>query len=570
MAKKLDWVREEASGRLIYRRAYPENLRPYLPKSGQRELKVPLGARSGMTDAAWRAYSAAKRKFDRDVQRARAARELEEKQTAGIADRLTPDMIAHLVADWKAELLSIDDEVRWLPRTRERKQQARSVIKAEAEADLAVALELRALGDLGAIAERSADIAIEHAGHQGVAIDRQAPEFHAYLRALNDAEVEALRIILRRLDGDDVPTPQAPARPSPAPIKTSSRDVAALIVAYRAAKWDGWSQSSRTAVAPVFRLLTDTIAERDVRSITREDARGLMDLVRQLPAGLGRKAELKDLSVPAAIDKGRQLGLPTISPGTINVGYLAHMSALFGWAEKEEWADKNPFKGLTVHDPVEARDKRDPFSIEQLVTLFSAAPWSHPLPHADKRPGRFWVPLIALFTGMRLGEIAGLRLMDVEDRAGVSVFNIRPYEGRSLKNPESRREVPVHSALVRLGFLDFVEARRKVAKPHEIIFPDAKPNVRSQWGAKLSEWFVAHVRRGGLEGTKLGFHSFRHSFEDRLREVKLHGTPIGLRLAGRKVKGSEGDYGDGFSITDRVEALELVTYADVGLSHLYR
>ncbi|MEH3122143.1 MAG: hypothetical protein PGN16_09215 [Sphingomonas phyllosphaerae] len=167
-----------------------------------------------------------------------------------------------------------------------------------------------------------------------------------------------------------------------------------------------------------------------------------MDLVRQLPAGMGRKAELKDLSAPAAIEKGRQLGLSTISPGTINVGYLAHMSALFGWAEKEDWADKNPFKGLAVHDPVEARDKRDPFSMDQLATLFSAAPWSRPLPHDDKRPGRFWVPLIALFTGMRLGEIAGLRLMDVEDRNGVSVFNIRPYEGRSLKNPESRGTEP--------------------------------------------------------------------------------------------------------------------------------
>ncbi|WP_196802125.1 site-specific integrase [Sphingomonas phyllosphaerae] len=568
MAKKLDWVREEASGRLIYRRTYPENLRPYLPKAGQRELKVPLGVRSGMTDEAWRAYSAAKRKFDRDVQRARAARELEEKQTAGVADRLTADMIAHLVADWKAELLSIDDEVRWLPRTRERKQQARAVIKAEAEADLALALELRALGDLDAIAERSGDIAIEHAGHQGVAIDKQAPEFHAYLRALNDAEVEALRIILRRLDGEDVPTPQAPARPSPAPIKTTSRDVAALIVAYKAAKWDGWSQSSRTAVAPVFRLLTDTIADREIGSITREDARGLMDLVRQLPAGLGRKAELKDLSVPAAIEKGRQLGLSTISPGTVNLGYLAHMSALFGWAEKEEWADKNPFKGLAVHDPVEDRDKRDPFSMDQLATLFSAAPWDRPLPHNDKRPGRFWVPLIALFTGMRLGEIAGLRLMDIGDHDGVSVFNVRPYEGRSLKNSESRREVPVHSALVQLGFLSFIEARRKDAQPDALTFPDAKANVRRQWGAKLSEWFVAHLRRKGLEGTKLGFHSFRHNFEDRLRAAKLHGTPIGLRLAGRKDSGSEGNYGDGFTVRDRVEALELVTYKAIELNHL--
>jgi hypothetical protein len=70
MGKSLDWVREEPTGRLIFRRAYPEAVRPFLVKPGQRELKVPLGARRIMTMAAMRTYEAAKRRFDEDVERA--------------------------------------------------------------------------------------------------------------------------------------------------------------------------------------------------------------------------------------------------------------------------------------------------------------------------------------------------------------------------------------------------------------------------------------------------------------------------------------------------------------------
>lgn len=570
MAKLPDWVRKEATGRLIFRRVYPETLRPFLAKPGQRELKVPLGAKHVLSVEAYRVYDAAKRRYDLEVRQARALQSVEEKQVAGVVDRLEPEMIAHLVGDWKESQLTVDDEARWTPRTRERKLQARTALREIVTHDLEEAKGLKALGDTESILDLWGWAAIEHAGLHGLNVDAETPGFMPYLYAFHDTQIEVWEAILRRTDGEAVPTPPAPPRPAPAPSRPAARTVAALIEAYRDAKWDGWSQSSRTAVAPVFRVLSDTIADRDVRSITREDARSLMDLVRQLPAGLGRKKELKDLTVPAAVEKGRQLGLPTIAPGTVNVAYLAHMSGLFGWALKEEWADRNPFKGLAVHDPVADRDKRDPLSMDQLATLFSTAPWDRPLPHDDKRPGRYWVPLVALFSGMRLGEIAGVRLMDIEDRDGVPVFNIRPYEGRTLKNEESRRDVPIHSGLMRLGFLSFIEARRKVAKPDALAFPDAKANVRQQWGAKLSEWFVSHLRGLGFEGTKLGFHSFRHNFEDRLRAAKLHGSPIGRRLAGRKVPGSEDSYGDGFTVHERVEALELVTYTAVELDHLIR
>ena len=215
---------------------------------------------------------------------------------------------------------------------------------------------------------------------------------------------------------------------------------------------------------------------------------------------MGRNAELKDLPVPEAVERGRELGLPTIGPKTVNGSYMAHISSAFGWAENEEWIGKNPFKGLAAADPVSARDKRDPFTVPQLNTLFSSEPWARLIDVKAAKPGRLWVPLIALFSGMRLGEIAGLRVKDMEEIGGLLCFRVRPYEARTLKNEESRRDIPVHSSLLRLGFAKFVQDRRNVAASSEdLLFPDGKANVRGQSGAKLGEWFVGLLKQRKLK-----------------------------------------------------------------------
>lgn len=77
--KTLDWVREEANGRLIFRRRYPEKLKPFPAKQGTNEFKVPLGSNAYMTAAAFERYEQAKRRFDRDVRVARATQRLREK-----------------------------------------------------------------------------------------------------------------------------------------------------------------------------------------------------------------------------------------------------------------------------------------------------------------------------------------------------------------------------------------------------------------------------------------------------------------------------------------------------------
>jgi integrase len=306
----------------------------------------------------------------------------------------------------------------------------------------------------------------------------------------------------------------------------------------------------------------------------RAAAREIFELVKALPAGLGKHKDLKDLPIPEAVERGRALGLPTIGPKTVNASYMGHIAAAFAWAEAEQWIRSNPFKKLAAADPVAEQDKRDAFTVPQLNQLFTSGPWAAPQDPGATRPGRYWLPLIALFTGMRLAEIGGLRVMDAAQMDGVLAMRVRPHAKRSIKNSESRRDVPVPSALMGLGFAAFVKHRRAGAKPEDLLFPDVTTNANGKVGAKLGEWFAGHLKAEGITGTKLGMHSFRHAFEDRLKAAGVSGSSEAQAVSGRSIRGSQSIYGragaagGGFPLASLLAVLECVTYPDLDLRHL--
>jgi len=61
---------------------------------------------------------------------------------------------------------------------------------------------------------------------------------------------------------------------------------------------------------------------------------------------------------------------------------------------------------------------------------------------------------MALFTGVRLEEFAQLMVRDVKSADGIDYLEVTDQgDGQKLKNHDSRRPVPVHPELLRLGLL---------------------------------------------------------------------------------------------------------------------
>lgn len=404
----------------------------------------------------------------------------------------------------------------------------------------------------------------------GFQLEWKSAAFKKLLRLLLRGQRE-LRVLERaRVLGDYGTKPsdpffqQAYSNAEQAPNRTMKD----LIEAHRADKVLSLTSSTQSAYLPVWRVMNDILGERrDLSTIKREDGRQLFQAVQRLPRGLGKLKALAGLSVSDAIKQGEKLGLPTIAPKTINGSYMGYLSSIFGWAVREQWMATNPVEGLNVKDFVAEADKRDPFTIEQLQKIFSVAPWSPREEWPRGKPLHFWGPLIALFLGMRRGEIAQLDVSDVTKADEWDVILVRHGGRKRLKTDAARRVIPVHPELLRLGFLRYVDERRKSGEAK--LFPGEVENSRGQWGDGLSDWFIRLIANQDITGTKLGMHSFRHNWQDRLREAGLHGTAIGQELAGRSKGGdASNNYGSGSSTKSLAQAVAKINYPELDLSHL--
>jgi integrase len=406
---------------------------------------------------------------------------------------------------------------------------------------------------------------------EGVEADTRSPAYRTLLQLLVRANKELAAIDLARLKGDFGYKPSDPmmlaALDAPA---TRQHTVADLIREYQASKEQKrrWSQSTITAHKPVYRLLRETFGDtRELRTIAREDGRHLFNMIVGMPMNLGKKKELEGLTVPQAVEKARALGLPTIGPKTINGSYVTFVKAMFKWAVTEGWMGRNPLDGdFRVADDVAEHEKRDAFQPQQLKVLFSASPWDGSYDRMGPKAGKFWIPLLCLFHGLRLGEAAGMHVEDITEREGYPVFHLRAFDGRSSKTKGSRGLLPIHPELIRIGFLGYVEQRRRAKAVG--LFPDVSTSKNGKVGAKTGEWFARLVREHGLVGTKLTMHSFRHSFEDRLREDEVP-ERTALALSRRTERGSRGVYGDGLSVASRARWMATLAYPELDLTHLH-
>ncbi|WP_394664577.1 DUF6538 domain-containing protein [uncultured Sphingomonas sp.] len=197
-------------------------------------------------------------------------------------------------------------------------------------------------------------------------------------------------------------------------------------------------------------------ADIPITSITRERCREFVSFLLKVPRHAHKR--FPGLSLTQIVDATKgDPAVERINAAHVN-GYLNKFAGAMNWAEQEGLISRNPAKGLRIPDPVRKRDKRRPFSTEQLQRIFSAPiftgceddeqGYARPGPNQPRR-ARFWIPLIALTSGMRLNEICQLDTADVLLRDGVPCLHIREGVGgendfKRLKTAASERIIPIH------------------------------------------------------------------------------------------------------------------------------
>lgn len=297
-------------------------------------------------------------------------------------------------------------------------------------------------------------------------------------------------------------------------------------------------------------------ANRAVESITPLEVAEYRDTMRKLPPKWMSNKLLRGLDMRAAAVKARELGMPQTTFTNVN-RHLSTISPLYKWLLRQpRWAGlRNPTDGL-FYDDVKGKNPRPPFSTEQLnamlksplFTGFQADGKEHLKGNCHADDWRYWVPIVCLFTGARLGEIAQLRTEDVRKERGVWFIHIRHDEstGQTTKSGKSRA-APIHSKLIELGFLDFHKRQLKRAGESEnhAMFPELEKNSRGQISGDVGRWWRDYLEEIGVKNGRDGFgsHSFRHTMADLLRtEVELLDDEIEVTL-GHNQKTTTSGYG---------------------------
>ena len=420
------------------------------------------------------------------------------------------------------------------------------------------------------------DEAEEVLGWQNIDLKLAAdsPSWRKVVRALQAATIKASRAKQQRNAGEVVETPIIPAS-----NEVPSGDTPLLSVAL--AEWI--AEKRRTTwvakTADDHRIWTDRFlvicGDRPIETYRKSDAREFKEALMAIPANWTNNADLRDLRFDAAARRAKELELPPMSISNINK-VIGFVGAFWNWAKANyDDVNGNLFEGMKLARSSRARDERNPFSAEELLAIFqsplftgchSSRAWRTPGTFIPRDSGLYWVPLIALYTGARAGEIIQLRTEDVALQDEILRFELTDEgEEQNLKTATSRRLIPVHPALKELGFNDFLERCRK--RKQERLFPEMSKGKDGYYSSSYSRQFRRLLEATGIKHSKISFHSFCHSFEDACRNSGIP-TDIMNALQGHAEHGMAARYGSGHSLQRLSEELGKLNYEKLDISHL--
>ncbi len=366
-------------------------------------------------------------------------------------------------------------------------------------------------------------------------------------QAETDAD-EARRALVRAVNAGSVSI--APEKPKGNDLSPDSRKPFTEFVEdyYAEMKIGG---TTRTNKATSFRQFASVAGKKAISEIDRND---MIEFHGQIRKGAGRH--------------GRSISYKTINKK------LSDIRTFLKWCkENYNLIATNPAESFTPEVSQEERDegeeRRRSFTATELYAIFHSPLFSrckslnrvHSPGTVQCRDHRFWLPLVALFSGLRLGELKQLEFEDIvtfHGREALWVHRVSAHgHKKRVKNRASLRKVPIHPFLFQVGFSDYVKARKKESMDGRIF-----PMFRCS--RLFNETLLQEVLHIKEPDTCL--HSLRHNFKDALRNATSD-LEARDRLCGHAVPGMSAVYGEKFVSAEQAAAIDKVEFP-VDLKHL--
>lgn len=510
------------TGVYYIRRAVPEDIREAF---GKAEYKRSLATKD--PQEAKKLFPAALHESEAEFARARESR--------AVVDVLDDDQIRQAGEAWAAHILGEDDEVRLEgldDRAYAKMQETFDIVLPALKAGLA-----RGTVDNGTAYEFD-DFLRSH----GYNVPTNTENYRCVHLGMLRAWVRALEQQQQRHKGEPIETPKAPDIGPRRLLAIGKSDPAKLSGAF-----EGWKKERRPSIKAwsewslALRRFVETNGDVALLKLEKAQIRKFKDAL-----------TAKGLS-PASIKK-----------------HLGAVRTVLGWAEENGLVEHNVAAGVGVREARVRREARLPYADADLKAIFSSPVYiDGERPKAGGGEAAYWLPLLALYMGARLEEMGQALVSDVITVGGVLCLDINDRsEGKSVKTLSSRRTVPLHSELLRLGFKRYVATLNEGGR----LFPDLEQDQFDNWTGNWSKWWGRWGRqRLGIKDRRRVFHSFRHSFKAACRRAGIkeethdlltgHGGEGGGRSYGREEYSAE-------LVKTLAKAIRKIDYKGAGMAAL--
>lgn len=344
------------------------------------------------------------------------------------------------------------------------------------------------------------------------------------------AKIKMLEARLHRLRGEHsdaraetvAPSPKEAASAAPAVTGPRLSELLPNFLTFMTTK-KGWRAQTLHQNSTTYRMFIECCSDLPLQAYGKKELAAFYDLLCKLPALYSKDRQWRGLSLAQiaakpASENGEPMTMKTVKR------HFSALGTLFGYFKKQgAYEGENPAYGFDFPRKGRARDARRMWEGAKLKKLFSSPVWAGcASEHRRSQPGdcvikdeKYWLPLLGVYHGNRLEEFAQLYREDVKCEDGIWYFQIHDAGDRQIKNEQSKRRVPIHPAILQMGFLGYVEEAAPL--PNNRVFPLLRHGGPDRkLGYYFTKWWTEYRKSIGAYERGLDYHSFRHGVTTKL------------------------------------------------------
>jgi integrase len=317
------------------------------------------------------------------------------------------------------------------------------------------------------------------------------------------------------------------------------------------------------------------VEDRDIARFTKDDFRVFEDALHErIPSSRTKKAQYRDLPY----SKLKEIELDPSEKMATNTKKkkISMIKQMFDIAidPRYDYLTVNYAQPFLIKEQKGKKNNvidRKPLSNENLQKFFSTKFYTTKLEHTlSHAPEKYWIPIIAAFTGMRQNEICQLHIDDLKqeivDGNTVWYFDINDNGNKHLKNENAIRFMPLHPKLIELGFIDYYDS---IKEKHDRIWPNLRLHPQQErYNSDYNKTFMKFFRRYVTTDESQVFHSFRHNVGDQLIKNTVR-DKLPKALVNR-LMGHEPDkdmtslvYSQGYGVKELYEGIRTLDFEDL-------